>query len=278
LLATPCSAPFLGTAVGFALARGAFEIFAVFAALGIGLALPYLLVAAAPGLARHLPRPGRWMMVFRRILGVALAATVLWLVSVLAVQSGISAAIAVGLLMAVTVLVIWARARLVQASAGAGRAITAGAVGVVAVLAFMTPAFLAPEETETPVAGVADGVWRPFDKVQILNHVGAGKTVFVDVTADWCLSCQVNKSLVLDRGEVAARLAGDSVVAMRADWTRPSDEISAYLASFGRYGIPFNVVYGPGAPSGVVLSELLTADEVLEAFGRAGGGVKSSRR
>ncbi len=280
LLATPCSAPFLGTAVGFALSRGAFEIFAVFAALGIGLALPYLLVAAAPGLARHLPRPGPWMVVFRRILGVALAATVLWLVSVLAVQSGINAAIAVGALMAVTVLVLWRRARLPQASAGAGRALAAGAVVVVAVLAFLVPAFLAPGGAERPVAGVVDGVWRPFDKVQILNHVGAGTTVFVDVTADWCLSCQLNKSLVLDRGEVAARLAGDSVVAMRADWTRPSDEISAYLASFGRYGIPFNVVYGPGAPSGVVLSELLTTDEVLAAFGRAsaGGGVKSSRR
>jgi suppressor for copper-sensitivity B len=280
LLATPCSAPFLGTAVGFALARGPFEIFAVFAALGIGLALPYLLVAAAPGLARHLPRPGPWIVVFRRILGFALAATVLWLVSVLAVQSGTIAALAVGALMAVTVLVIWRRARLPQASAGAGRAIAVAAVGVVAVLAFLAPVLLAPKGAETPVAGVVDGVWRPFDKVQILNHVGAGKTVFVDVTADWCLSCQVNKALVLDRGEVAARLKGDQVVAMRADWTRPSDEISAYLASVGRYGTPFNVVYGPGAPSGVVLSELLTANEVLEAFQRAGagGGVKSSRR
>jgi suppressor for copper-sensitivity B len=280
LVATPCSAPFLGTAVGFALSRGPFEIFAVFTALGIGLALPYLVVAAAPGLARHLPRPGPWMVVVRKVLGVALAATVLWLISVLVAQSGINAALAVGALMAVTVLVMWRRARLPQASAGAGRALTAGAVGVVAVLAFLAPVFLAPKAAERPVAGVVDGVWRPFDKVQILNHVGAGKTVFVDVTADWCISCQVNKSLVLDRGEVAARLKGDQVVAMRADWTRPSDEISDYLASFGRYGIPFNVVYGPGAPSGVVLSELLTANEVLEAFQRAGagGGVKSSRR
>lgn len=280
LLATPCSAPFLGTAVGFALARGAFEIFAVFAALGIGLALPYLVVAAAPGLARHLPRPGPWMVVFRRILGFALAATVLWLVSVLAVQSGSFAAIAVGALMAVTVLVIWARARFSRTKGGAGGAMAAGAVGVIAVLALLAPVLFAPEVTETPVAGVADGVWRPFDKVEILNHVGAGKTVFVDVTADWCLSCQVNKTVVLDRGEVAARLAGDGVVAMRADWTRPSDAISDYLASFGRYGIPFNVVYGPRAPSGIVLSELLTTDEVLDALARAGadGGVKASRR
>ncbi|MFB3149885.1 MAG: protein-disulfide reductase DsbD family protein, partial [Alphaproteobacteria bacterium] len=187
---------------------------------------------------------------------------------------------AVGSLMAGTVLVLWRRARLPQASAGAGRALAAGAVVVVAVLAFLAPLLLAPKWAPAPVAGVVDGVWRPFDKVQILNLVGAGQTVFIDVTADWCISCQVNKSLVLDRGEVAARLADDSVVAMRADWTRPSDEISAYLASFGRYGIPFNVVYGPGAPSGVVLSELLTTDEVLAAFGRAGagGGVKSSRR
>ena len=96
--------------------------------------------------------------------------------------------------------------------------------------------------------------------------------VFVDVTADWCLTCRVNKKLVLDRAPVSERLSGDGVVAMRGDWTLPSEGISAYLSTFGRYGIPFNAVYGPGAPDGIALPEILTADTVLKAMARASGG------
>jgi suppressor for copper-sensitivity B len=102
--------------------------------------------------------------------------------------------------------------------------------------------------------------------------VRQGKTVFVDVTADWCITCQANKKLVLSREAVAGRLGAPNVVAMVADWTRPNDAIAAYLASFGRYGIPFNVVYGPRAPEGLKLPELLTEAAVLEALDRAGGG------
>ncbi|MEO5374735.1 MAG: thioredoxin family protein [Alphaproteobacteria bacterium] len=96
----------------------------------------------------------------------------------------------------------------------------------------------------------------------------------VDVTADWCVTCQVNKAAVLNRGEVARRLAAPGVVAMRADWTRPNDEIAGYLAGFGRYGIPFNAVYGPGAPDGLPLPELLTTEAVLAAINRAGGEMR----
>ncbi len=268
LLATPCSAPFLGTAVGFALARGPMEIIAVFAALGTGLALPYLVVAAFPGIARHLPRPGRWMDIVRVVLGFALAGTAGWLISVLVAQSGALAAAAVAALMLGCALVLWGRHRLAPGTAK-GRLGAVMVLGVFAVAAFAAPAALAPSWTPR-ATNTGDELWRPFDKVAILNHVGAGKTVFVDVTADWCISCQVNKALVLDRGAVARRLKAPNVVAMRADWTRPNREIAEYLAGFGRYGIPFNVVYGPRAPSGIVLSELLITDGVLAAFDRAG--------
>jgi len=99
--------------------------------------------------------------------------------------------------------------------------------------------------------------------------------VFVDVTADWCITCQVNKAAVLSRGDVAVRLADGSVVPMKADWTRPNDEISRYLASFGRYGIPFNVVYGPAAPDGIALPEILSSEAVLQAFDKAKAPVTS---
>jgi suppressor for copper-sensitivity B len=102
--------------------------------------------------------------------------------------------------------------------------------------------------------------------------------VFVDVTATWCLTCQVNKAVVIGRGAVAARLAAPAVVAMRADWTRPDPQIAAYLASFGRYGIPFNAVYGPGAPEGIALPEILTEDAVLQALARAEAAPGSATR
>ena len=112
----------------------------------------------------------------------------------------------------------------------------------------------------------AGNTWQPFDKVRLLNHVAEGRVVFVDVTADWCLTCKANKALVIDRGAVAERLRGAGVVAMRADWTRPNPRISAYLRSFGRFGIPFNAVYGPAAPAGIALGELLTEGAVLAAM------------
>jgi suppressor for copper-sensitivity B len=102
--------------------------------------------------------------------------------------------------------------------------------------------------------------------------VAEGHVVFVDVTADWCITCQVNKRLVLDTGAVTARLDAPEVVRMRGDWTLPDPAISAFLAGFGRYGIPFNAVYGPGAPEGLPLPELLTRDAVLTALGRAADG------
>lgn len=261
LLATPCSAPFLGTAIGFALAAGPLEIFAIFLALGVGLAAPYLLVALAPRLALGLPRPGRWMLVLRRALGVALAATAAWLVSVLMAQIGGAAALAVAALM------------IVAAAALAGvRALRWPRVAPVLPLiaAFLVPALLAAP----PPAPTGEGFWRAFDRGEIDQLVRGGKIVFVDVTADWCLTCKVNKELVIETPAMRRRLEAPGVVAMRADWTRPSDVIAAYLRSFGRYGIPFDAVYGPGAPRGIALSEILTADQLLAALGVASGAGK----
>jgi suppressor for copper-sensitivity B len=266
LLATPCTAPFLGTAVGFAFVRGPVEIFAVFTALGLGLALPYLLVAAVPGLATHLPRPGHWMVTLRRALGVALALAALWLLTVLAVQVSIAAAYALA------ALVVGLGVALVLARAGGRmRAAALASVALMAVAAFAIPARFA-DRAQAPVASVPDGVWQSFERDRIPELVAAGEVVLVDVTAEWCLTCKVNKVLVLDQGEVARRLAQGEVVGLRADWTVPDDEIAAYLAAFGRYGIPFNAVYGPGAPQGIALPELLTEGAVLAAFARASQG------
>lgn len=264
LLATPCSAPFLGTAVGFALSAGLVETFAIFAALGVGMALPYLLVAAAPGLATALPRPGPWMIKLKAVLGGALAVTAIWLLSVLATQTGANVAWAVAALMLAALGVLWLRRR---------APLFAGRRGVVWLVVLIGLSFAAPGRFggDLPAATAMDTEWQRFDRAAIATLVSQGKTVFVDVTADWCLTCKANKSLVLGRGDVAARLADGRIVKMVADWTRPNEDIAAYLAAYGRYGIPFNVVYGPGAPDGIVLPELLTSGSVLAALDRAGG-------
>ena len=210
-LATPCSAPFVGTAVGFALARGSTEILAIFLALGIGLALPYLAVAAAPALVGYLPRPGRWMRWLKGLLGLTLIGTAIWLGSIGALQAG-----------------------------------------------FLNPASLGN-----------NGKWVAFDEAAITGQVDAGKVVFVDVTADWCITCQANKKLVMDQAAFQDWINRPDVVAMRADWTKPDQAIADFLARHGRYGIPFNIVYGPGAPAGVVLPELLTGEAVAAAFDQA---------
>ncbi|WP_421782832.1 protein-disulfide reductase DsbD family protein [Kiloniella litopenaei] len=257
LLATPCSAPFLGTAVGFALSRGTWEIFAIFTFLGIGMSLPYLVVAAKPKLASFLPKPGTWMIWLKSVLGLLLLGTVVWLLSVLLVQIGWLATALVAVL-----LILGMIALAVKSLAIGKRAIV---VSFLAILSLAVPYKFSVSSEKVP----ATDYWTPFDQAEIVAEVTQGKVVFVDVTADWCITCQVNKKLVLEQDEILTLLQGDNVIPMQADWTLPSDTITAYLESYNRYGIPFNIIYGPGAPEGIVLSELLTIDEVLSAFGQA---------
>ena len=267
LLATPCSAPFLGTAVGFALARDAIDIFAVFAFLGLGLALPYLLIAAFPGMATRLPKPGPWMVTLRKLMGFALAATAIWLISVLITAAGLNAGMTIGVLMAGVIVALYLGHR-----ADRLWQIGGSAVAVLALLAFAAPSLF---PNDAPGSRIIDKdprflkLWQPFDVAAIPALINGGKTVFVDVTADWCLTCQVNKAFVLAEDDMMARLKANNVVAMQADWTLPDDAISVYLATFGRYGIPFNAVYGPGAPEGIALPELLSHDAVIDALGTA---------
>jgi suppressor for copper-sensitivity B len=268
LLATPCSAPFLGTAVGFALAGAWWQVVAIFLALGLGLALPYVAVALFPRLATSLPRPGRWMVRLRRALGFALAATAAWLLTVLAGQVGAAAAAIVGGLILAIVAALGLR-HAAPAAAFGGRAGVVAATAL-AVAALAVPAAFDGRAGRAAAGAAADGAvgWVPFDRDRARGLVAQGRTVFVDVTADWCITCQANKRFVLDTGPMAERLAG--VIAMRADWTSPDPAVSAFLASHGRYGIPFNVVYGPGEPAGVALPEILTEAAVTAALERAG--------
>ncbi len=264
LLATPCSAPFVGTAIGFALAQGPRQIALVFAAMGLGLAAPYLLVAAAPRLAGALPRPGRWFGMMRAILGLALAGTAVWLLFVLAALSGPGVALGSGAALATVLglLMVKTRYRIPMPAAR----LASAAAAIIVAGSVLWPAFAGIEPARPPAAA---GPWRRFDPAAVQRLVADGKVVFVDVSATWCLTCKVNEAAVLDRAPVAGRLFGAEVVAMRGDWTRPDPALTRYLQGFGRYGIPFDAVYGPGRPAGEALPELLSADTVLHALDRA---------
>ncbi|SFT50907.1 suppressor for copper-sensitivity B [Pseudovibrio denitrificans] len=261
VLATPCSAPLLGTAVAFALAGGPIDIMLVFTSLGIGLATPYLIVAARPQLVKHLPKPGRWMLLLKLLLAVMLSGTVLWLLWIMFSL--------VGSLATVTVLVLALFLLVLLSSRGGALRLRILGSGLIVSLVLITPVALVqvPEATATSSSEIG---WVEFDRGRIAQLVSQGQAVFVDVTAEWCLTCKANKALVLGREPVLSVLTADDVTAMRADWTRPDESISRYLSSFNRFGIPFNVVYGPNAPDGIVLSELLTSAQVIDALTTAG--------
>jgi len=269
VLATPCSAPFLGTAVGFALARGPFEILAIFLGVGIGLAVPYLLIAAFPGAVRHIPKPGPWMVRLKQVLALALAATVLWLLSILASNIGLETAVASGTLaLLIIVSLIVFKYRHKDRISRPGWAITI----VLSALALSTPSLLGQSVSAKPESHAAKQKlvnWVAWDQQAIPELVKQGKTVFVDVTAEWCITCQINKNFILYRGQSLELLNQKNVIAMTADWTKPDQKISDYLSSFERYGIPFNIVYGPKEPDGVILPELLTQNAVTQAFAKA---------
>ena len=257
MLATPCSAPFLGTAVAFALAGSNTDISVVFTALGLGLALPYLTLALKPGLASALPKPGRWMVWVRIAMGLLLLGTVAWLAWVM---NGVAGQMATFATLVIAAVIIG----LLTSARSYGRIPVLLTIPVLAFGLVWTPS-LVPMPNSVSEA-IAPSSWVPFERSAIARHVSRGHVVFVDVTADWCVTCKANKALVLDREPVASALQADGIVAMQADWTRPSNVIARYLKANNRFGIPFNAVYGPGAPEGIILPEVLSTQSVLDAI------------
>ena len=260
-VASPCTAPFMGASMGLTATLPAAQALAVFAALGLGLALPYLAASWVPAVARALPRPGAWMDIFRKLMAFPMLATVVWLVWVLGQQSGIDGAGALLILLVGLSLLAWALSQ-------GGRARRWMAPVSVAVLALLVWAFgphitTAPAEPAgVPVAATsAPPGWQAWAPGAAEQVVASGRPVFVDFTAAWCVTCQYNKKTTLANADVLADLAGKNVALLRADWTRRDPHITAALSQLGRSGVPVYVFYAPGrAP--VVLTEVLSVDEM----------------
>jgi suppressor for copper-sensitivity B len=267
LLATPCSAPFVGTSLSFALARDYSDILSVFLALGFGFASPYFIAMLVPSHRFPLPKPGKWMVILQRILGLGLVATAVWLGYVL--QAHISTNL-LWLILAGTLVILaqlWWQHR-----------ITWLTIVLTLMVAASVPFFRHEKDEFNQLPQIkADGacmsLWCAFDEKAIPHLVNQGYTVFVDVTADWCITCGVNKKFVFESPQVTQLLTQPDVIAMRADWTKQNPKITKFLQDNKRFGIPFNIVFGPSALRGIPLPEILTVNQVTTAIKHARGGV-----
>lgn len=259
LLATPCSAPFLGTAVAFALATNIPTMFGIFTALALGMAIPWIAVALFPSIAMALPKPGQWMNRIKYAFGIMMLITSIWLLSLLA--NHVSESL-LYVLIALSASVLFARITQVHGVKAAlmSSTLLIAALGT-ATLIKKSPSNILPPEPQ----------WETLSVPAIKQYVSEGKVVFVDVTADWCVTCKANKVGVLLQEPVYNQLTGDDVIAMQGDWTVPSDSVTAYLQSYNRYGVPFNIVFGPNAPEGIELPVILTSDVVMDAIKKASG-------
>jgi thiol:disulfide interchange protein DsbD len=268
LVAAPCTAPFMGAALGYGLTLPWYEALAVMLALGLGLALPFLLLSLVPAAARFLPKPGGWMETLKQFLAFPLFATAVWLVWVLAVQTGPDGVAAVLAGMVLLALGLWARERTLGAS-GRRRVLGAGAAvaGVVASLVLGGMA----GEVAGPAAGVsvtesgAVAVAEPFSTERLATARAADRPVLVNMTAAWCITCLVNERVALSSSRLAAEFSARDLLYLKGDWTNRDPGITAYLEGFGRSGVPLYVLYAPGrAPQ--VLPQLLTEGIVLAAL------------
>ncbi|EOB1205163.1 protein-disulfide reductase DsbD family protein [Photobacterium damselae] len=261
LLATPCSAPFLGTAVAFALGANYLTLFAIFTALAVGMAAPWLLIALFPQLANALPKPGMWMNTVKTIFGLMMLVTSLWLLSLMANFFSLKIVIVIGVIaLALLLSQLW------RIKGKRTTLLTVGFLIIVTAIGLIIGSLTA-DKWAKPLP--QDHHWTPLNVEQIKQDVAQGKTVFVDVTADWCITCKANKVGVILQEPVYSALDQENIVLMRGDWTKPSDYVTNFLQSHGRFGVPFNIVYGPAAPNGIELPVILTSEQVLDALKQA---------
>jgi len=268
VIASPCTAPFMGAAMGFALAQPAALTLMVFVALGLGMAMPFVLLTWFPGWRRMLPKPGAWMERMKQFLAFPLYATVAWLVWVLGAQVDNDAVVRLLVTLVVLAFALWAwRAY----RGGGGRAWSAaGIAGFVAAVYVVSPLFgpTTDKDLPTPQARTTIGaidLWQPYTPAKLDELTAAGKPVFVDFTAAWCVTCQVNKRLVLNDAGIKDEFARRGVQLVRADWTRRDPAITRALAGFGRQGVPVYVLYRPGKEP-MLLPEVLQKQTVLDAL------------
>ncbi|MCW1825287.1 protein-disulfide reductase DsbD family protein [Enterobacter asburiae] len=266
LLATPCSAPFLGTAVAFALGAPLHALWLIFLMLGLGMSLPWLFVALVPKTAMLLPKPGRWMNTLKVVLGLMMLASSFWLASLLSLHLGEAIAQVVMLVLVAVALALFVMKRQASSPLFWLVVIALSAFGGYQVRGLLNaPPDASAQNTVQAIP------WQPLSEEAIGQALAQGKRVFVDISADWCVTCKVNEHRVLNQPDIIAALRQPDVVALRGDWSQPSAMIADFLTKRNRYAIPFNAVYGPGLPDGEILSPLLDKRTLVTTLNNAKG-------
>jgi thiol:disulfide interchange protein DsbD len=279
LLATPCSAPFLGTAIAFAFGSPMPVLFAIFALVGLGLAFPFLLIAFVPALYRFLPRPGAWMEAFKQLLGFTLIATAVWLTSVLMSQIGSDRAAQFMYFLVFVAIGCWGFGHFGGLAATGRRQLIAavGGIGISALAGFFLLDMEFAEIDTCDDGSLAAELsfaeeipWQAFSEERVAAL--SGTPVFIDFTADWCLTCKVNENAILETRPVRQAMQELGVVPLKADWTRRDPTITEWLRRFGRAGVPFYLVL-PADPDAepIALPEVITTDTVISAMKDAQG-------
>lgn len=266
IVATPCTAPFMGAAIGYALAQPAGVTFAVFTVLALGLAAPYLMLTLQPAWTHILPRPGAWMEILRQAVSIPIFGTVIWLAWVVAATYG--AMLLAALLTAFLLLAIagWFLGRWPGKAWSAGLA-TFVALCVASLGIYSGRMLVAATLSQTVQLQAHEvGEWQPWSPDAVQRYRDEGRPVFVDFTASWCLSCQVNERIALTRPEVKSVLADAHVALLKADWTQHDDTIAQELQRLGRSGVPVYVLYAPGEKEPRLLPEALTPGIMLDAL------------
>ena len=262
-VASPCTAPFMGASLGLAMTLPTWQALSIFVMMGLGLAFPYLLASLVPAVAKLLPHPGPWMLLLRQFLALPMLATVVWLLWVLGRQTSLEITMfALSGLLLIGVAVGYLRwqtkaARILQVILGL--TLLLGGVSFVNALSDLS------DHTPTTSNTSSDSLWTPWSESAVSQALAQKRPVFVDFTAAWCVTCQINKKTTLSDSTVLSDFAKHQVVLMRADWTRRDPAITTALSALGRSGVPVYVMYSPGrAP--LVLSELLSPSQVRDAL------------
>ncbi len=270
VVATPCTAPFMGTALGWALFRPPAETMLVFTALGAGMAAPYVALSLSPGLVDRLPPPGRWMETLKQLLAFPLLATVVWLAWVFGLQTGVNGLAGLLGVLLLTGLAIWVGARWGGITAEPpGRTIariSALAIGIAALFFLVQSAAAPPEPTTVPGAESTATAWPVWSPAAAAEVRSSGQPLFIDFTAAWCLSCQVNERVVLNTAAVRDAFRDHGVATMKADWTRRDPAITGALAELERSSVPVYALYPGGEGDPVLLPSVLTKEIMLDAL------------
>jgi thiol:disulfide interchange protein DsbD len=269
-VAAPCTAPFMAAALGYALTQSATMAMLVFIVLGIGFAMPFVLIGISPAILRVLPKPGAWMLIFKQLLAFPMYGAAAWLLWVLSQETS-----AIGLIATLTGAVTLAFAAWTWNASriASGRWRTAGALfallGIVAVIASLVfvRATTIPPAAAAAHAEIAGIPCEPYTATKLASLRAQKRPVFVDATAAWCITCLVNEKVALSGAHVRDTFAAKHIAYLVADWTNRSAEITALLAAHGRSGVPLYLYYAPGAANAVVLPQVLTEGEVLQAIG-----------